>query len=91
MGLKPFDRNFIWYSFEIIWRISFYIQKKKIIWLFNAKAIFIEEQKWGVHNFLKGISPKVNVIAQLEFKLAYYVVITFLKIIDSMQFLSLIC
>ena len=25
-----------------------------------------------VHAFLKGISPKVNVIVQLEFKLAYY-------------------
>ena len=26
----------------------------------------------GVHNFPKGIYPKVNMIAQLEFKLAYY-------------------
>ena len=26
----------------------------------------------GVHNFFKGISPKVNVLARLEFKLAYY-------------------
>ena len=26
----------------------------------------------GVHAFLKGISPKVNVIALLEFKLAYF-------------------
>ena len=25
-----------------------------------------------VHTFLKGICPKVNVIARLEFKLAYY-------------------
>ena len=26
----------------------------------------------GVHAFPKGINPKVNVIAQLEFELAYY-------------------
>ena len=26
----------------------------------------------GVHTFLKGISPKVNVIAQLKFEPAYY-------------------
>ena len=26
----------------------------------------------GVHTFPKGISPKVNVIARLEFELAYF-------------------
>ena len=26
----------------------------------------------GVHTFLKGICPKVNVIARLEYELAYY-------------------
>ena len=26
----------------------------------------------GVHNFPKGICPKVNVIARLEYELAYY-------------------
>ena len=26
----------------------------------------------GVHTFPKGISPKVNVLAQLEFELTYY-------------------
>ena len=26
----------------------------------------------GIHTFLKGIIPKVNIIAQLEFELAYY-------------------
>ena len=46
--------------------------------LFNAK----DEQEWfylthnwgnkGVHAFLKNISPKVNVIAQLGFELAYF-------------------
>ena len=50
--------------------------------LFNAKAIFLEEQQWyylthswedkGVHTFPKGICPKVNVIARLEYELAYY-------------------
>ncbi len=50
--------------------------------LFNYKAIILEEQKWyysthnwedkGVHTFPKGICPKVNVIARLDFELAYY-------------------
>ena len=50
--------------------------------LFNAKAILLEEQYWyylthswedkGVHTFPKGIFPKVNVIARLEYELAYY-------------------
>ena len=50
--------------------------------LFNAKAIILEEQQWcylthswedkGIHTFSKGIYPKVNVIAWLEFELAYY-------------------
>ena len=48
--------------------------------LFNSKAILLEEQyylthtwedKW-VHTFPKGIFPKVNVIARLEYELAYY-------------------
>ena len=42
--------------------------------LFNAKAIILEEQQWWedkrVHAFSKGICPKVNVIARLEFELA---------------------
>ena len=29
----------------------------------------------GIHTFFKGISPKVNVIARLEFELAYYDII----------------
>ena len=50
--------------------------------LFNAKAILLEEQQWhylthnwedkGVHTFPKGICPKVNVIARLEYELANY-------------------
>ena len=49
--------------------------------LFNAKA-FLQEQslyylthRWEdkrVHTFPKGICPKVNVIARLEYQLAYY-------------------
>ena len=50
--------------------------------LFNDKAILQEEQYWcylthswedkRVHTFPKGICPKVNVIARLEYELAYY-------------------
>ena len=50
--------------------------------LFNAKAILLKEQLWyylthswkdtGVYIFPKGICPKVNVIARLEYELAYY-------------------
>ena len=50
--------------------------------LFNAKAIILEEEEWyylthswedkGVHTFPKGICSKVNVIARLEFELAFY-------------------
>ena len=50
--------------------------------LFNAKTILLEKQSWyylthswddnGVQTFPKGIYPKVNVIARLEFELAYY-------------------
>ena len=41
--------------------------------LFNTKAIHIEELHWvkRVHDFPKGIKMKVNVIALLEFELAY--------------------
>ena len=50
--------------------------------LFNAKAIFQEEQLWyylthswedkGVHTFPKSICPKGNVLARLVYELAYY-------------------
>ena len=50
--------------------------------LFHAKAILLEEQYWyylthsledkGVHTFPQDISLNVNVIAWLEFELAYY-------------------
>ena len=48
----------------------------------KSSCILLEEQQWyylthswedkGVHTFPKGICPKVNVIAQLEYELAYY-------------------
>ena len=48
----------------------------------RVKTIFVGEQQWyylthswgdkGVHTTLKNICPKVNVIARLEFELAYY-------------------
>ena len=51
--------------------------------LFNVKAILEEGHFWyylthswrdkGIHNFPNGISFKVNIIAQLEFILVYYV------------------
>ena len=53
-----------------------------ICMLFNAIAILQEEQYWyylthswedeGFHTFPKGICPKVNIIARLEYKLADY-------------------
>ena len=63
------------FLFLCFWHINCY-------WLFNAKVTFLEEQLWyylthswedkRVHTFSKGTCPKVNVIAQLEFELAYY-------------------
>ena len=58
-----------------------------LISLFNGISTFVgylmpEEQQWyylthswedkGVHTFPKGICPKANVIAWLEYELAYY-------------------
>ena len=53
-----------------------------IRWLFNAKAILLEELNWcylthswedkWVHSFAKGICPKVNVITRMEFEQVYY-------------------
>ena len=47
--------------------------------LYNTKAILIDKPqrycswwKMGVHTFRKGISPKMNVIVQLKFKLTYF-------------------
>ena len=62
--------------------VSFFNGISIFLRLFTAKAILLVEQKWyylthswednGVHTFLKGICPKVNVIARLEYELAYY-------------------
>ena len=49
-----------------------------LLWLVNLcklfNAILLKEPWWdkGVHAFLKGICPKVNLIAQLEYELAHY-------------------
>ena len=50
--------------------------------LFNTSDTLLEEQLWyylthswgdkGVHTFHKGICPKVNAKARLEYELAYY-------------------
>ena len=60
------------FGFFVYWHIN-------LCGLFNAKAIIIEEQQWyylthswedkGVYTFPKGICPKVNVIARLQFEL----------------------
>ena len=39
--------------------------------LSNPKAILIYKE---VYIFSKGISPKVDIITQLQFKLAYYII-----------------
>ena len=53
-----------------------------LLGLFNAKSTFLEREYWyyliysweerWVHTFCKSICLKVNVIARLEFELAYY-------------------
>ena len=64
------------------WLVSLFNGISTLFRLFNAKAILLEKQQWyylthswedkGVHTFPKGICPKVNVIARLEYELAYY-------------------
>ena len=66
--------------FGLVWFLC--LMAYQLFKLFNAKAILLEEQLWyylthswedkGVHTFPKGICPKVNVIAQLEYELTYY-------------------
>ena len=65
----------VWFGFFVWWHIN-------LCRLFNAKAIILKEQLWyyliyswedkRVHTFSKGICPKVNLIAWLEFELTYY-------------------
>ena len=73
-----------WINYQTeLYPLDFSIQRHiNIRGLFNPKAILVEKQKWyyltynwrdkGVHNFLKVISVKVNIIRQLEFELAYF-------------------
>ena len=66
--------GFVWFDFFVKWYIN-------LCRLFSAKAILLKEQLWyylthiwedkGI-NIPKGICPKVNVIARLEYELAYY-------------------
>ena len=69
---------------SIVWfgLVSLFNGISTLFRLFNAEAILLEEQEWyylthswedkGVHTFPKGICPRVNVIARLEYKLMYY-------------------
>ena len=66
----------------MVWLVSLFNGISTFVRLFKAKAILLEEQQWyylihswedkGVHTFPKGICPKVNVIARLEYELANY-------------------
>ena len=87
-GLMSSSRRYVWWCvsivsrlFRLVWFICFN-GISTLFRLFNAKAIFLEEQRWyylthswedkGIHTFPKGICPKVNVIARLEYELANY-------------------
>ena len=70
------------YYDSAVHRFNHYTTRTPPCRLFNAKFILLEEQLWyylthswkdkGVHTFPKGTCPKVNVIARLEYELAYY-------------------
>ena len=65
----------LWCGFFVYWYIN-------ICGLFNAKSILVDEQQgcylihsWedsGVHIFLKGNNPKLNVSPPLDFELVYF-------------------
>ena len=73
---------YIYIYIQLFGLVSLFNGISTLFRLFNAKAILLEEQLWyyltdswedkGVHTFPKGICPKVNVIARLEYELAYY-------------------
>ena len=62
----------------LFWFGFFCLMAYQPSWLFTAKATLHESyltHSWEdkeVHIFPKGIYPKVNIIARLEFELAYY-------------------
>ena len=66
------------FLFSVLWHVN-------LRGLFNAKDILLQERQgyysthsWedeGVYAFPKVINPKVNVIAWLEFELAYYYIV----------------
>ncbi len=63
------------------WLVSLFNGISTLFRLSNSEAILPEEQFWyylthswdekGVHTFPKGICLKVNIIARLEYELAY--------------------
>ena len=61
--------------------VSFFKWHINFCWLFNAKAILLDEQEWyystysredRVNTFPKSISPKVSVLVWVEFNLVYF-------------------
>ena len=72
----------IFFGFSRFGLVSLFNGISTFVGYLIPKAILLEEQYWyylthswedkGVHTFSKGIWPKVNVIARLEYELAYY-------------------
>ena len=82
-AVKLLDSQYLYPSLKsLIGLVSLFNGISTLFRLINAKAILLEEQQWyylthswedkRVHTFLKGICPKVNAIARLEYELAYY-------------------
>ena len=69
----------IWFIDSFGW-VSLFNDISTFMGYLMSKSSFFEEQQWyylswenkEIHTFLKGISPKVNVIAQLDVELAYF-------------------
>ena len=73
----------LYLNFCVFWFCCLMVYQPLCIFFFNTKVILVEEQQWyylihsfflegGTHIFCEGISPKVNAIVQVKFKLAYY-------------------
>ena len=79
---EKFKKYFVYFGLVWFGLVPLFNGISTLFRLFNAKAILLEEQQWyysthswedkRVHTFPKGICPKVNVIARLEYELAYY-------------------
>ena len=86
--MKFIFKLFVFSFFSFVVKMSWFGLVSLFKWhinlcrLFNAKDILLEEQLFNyltdswedkrVHTFPKGIYPKVNVIARLEYELAFY-------------------